>query len=152
MATLNDYTLRKLCEFCRIASGLAPASIVYENRNLMAFMDLHPANVGHVLVIPREHLATIYEAPEDILAQLFMLVKRVAVALRREVRADGISILQFNEAAAGQSVGHLHVHIIPRFKGDAISRFVGAMLGSIGFEKAERQSLDEMAEKIKEKL
>ena len=60
--------MSKFCDFCKIVSGKAPASIIYENRNLMAFMDLHPANVGHTLVVPREHWETIYDIPEKVLA------------------------------------------------------------------------------------
>ena len=137
------------CNFCKIASGEKPASIVYENASVLAFMDLHPANVGHTLVVPREHWETIYDIPEKVLADLFAVVKRVSVAVKKAVGAEGISILQFNEGAAGQSVRHFHVHVIPRFRGDTISKFAGAMLRPVRFEKAERQNLDEIAKKIK---
>jgi len=140
------------CNFCKIVSGENPASIVYEDAHALAFMDLHPANVGHTLVVPREHWETIYDIPEKVLADLFAVVKRVSIASKKAVGAEGISILQFNERAAGQSVKHFHVHVIPRFKGDTISKFVGAMLRPIGFEKAERQDLDEIAKKIKENI
>ena len=138
------------CNFCKITSGEDQASIVYDDDTVVAFMDLHPANVGHTLVVPREHWETIYDIPEKVLADLFAVVKRVSVAVKKAVGAEGISILQFNEGAAGQSVRHFHVHVIPRFRGDAISKFVGAMLGPVGFEKADRQDLDEIAKKIKE--
>jgi histidine triad (HIT) family protein len=139
------------CAFCRIASGKEQASVVYEDDSVVAFMDLRPANVGHTLVVPREHWETIYDIPEKILADLFAVVKRVSFALKKTVGAEGISILQFNERAAGQSVRHFHVHVIPRSRGDAISKLMGAMLG-LGFEKVERKNLDEIAEKIKENL
>lgn len=139
------------CSFCKIMLGEGQASIVYEDDRVLAFMDLHPANVGHTLVVPREHWETIYGIPERVLAELFAVVKRVSVAVKKAVGAEGISILQFNERAAGQSVRHFHVHVIPRFRGDAISKFIGAMLGP-GFKKVERQDLDEIAEKIKENL
>ena len=139
------------CSFCKIMLGEGQASIVYEDESVLAFMDLHPANVGHTLVVPRAHWETIYDIPERVLADLFAVVKRVSVAVKKAVGAEGISILQFNERAAGQSVRHFHVHVIPRFRGDAISKFIGGMLGS-GFKKVERQDLDEIAEKIKENL
>ena len=139
------------CSFCKIMVGEDQASIVYEDESVLAFMDLHPANVGHTLVVPRAHLEAIYDIPERVLADLFAVVKRVSVAVKKAVGAEGISILQFNERAAGQSVRHFHVHVIPRFRGDAISKFIGGMLGS-GFKKVERQDLDEIAEKIKENL
>ena len=144
--------MSRFCNFCKIVSGDDQASIVYEDNRVLAFMDLHPANVGHVLVVPREHWETIYDIPEKVLADLFAVVKRISFAVKKAVGAEGISILQFNEGAAGQSVRHFHVHVIPRFKGDTISKFVGAMLGPVGFEKAERQNLDEIAKKIKENL
>jgi len=140
------------CNFCMIVSGENQASIVYEDARVMAFMDLHPANIGHTLVVPTEHWETIYDIPEKVLADLFAVVKRISVAVKKAVDAEGISILQFNERASGQSVRHFHVHVIPRFKGDTISKFIGAMLGPLGFEKAERQNLDEIAEKIKQNL
>jgi histidine triad (HIT) family protein len=147
----GEICMNENCRFCKIVSNKAKASIVHEDDNVLAFMDLHPANVGHTLVIPREHWETIYDIPEKLLANLFLVVKRVSVAVKKSVDAKGISILQSNEGDAGQSVGHFHVHIIPRFRGDAISKFIGAMLG-LGFEKAERRKLDEIAEEIKQNL
>ena len=144
--------MSRSCNFCRIVAGENPASVVYDDGNVLAFMDLYPANVGHTLVVPREHWETIYDIPEKVLADLFAVVKRVSVAVKEAVGAEGISILQFNEGAAGQSVRHFHVHVIPRFKGDTISKFVGAMLGPVGFEKAERQNLNETAKKIRGNL
>ena len=138
-----------VCPFCRIASGKAPASIVYEDATVLAFMDLNPANVGHILVVPKEHLENIYEAPEKVLAEMFSVVKKVSAAVKKTVGAEGISILQLNGRAAGQSVMHFHVHIIPRFRGDPISTAIGAMIGHQGFEKPERRDLDEIAKKIR---
>ena len=140
------------CNFCKIVSGKNSASIVYEDGNVLAFMDLYPAKVGHTLVVPREHWETIYDIPEKVLSDLFAVVKRISVAVKKAVGAEGISILQFNERASGQSVMHFHVHVIPRFRGDAISKLIGAMLGPTGFEKAARKDLDEIAKKIKENL
>jgi len=148
----GEIYMSESCNFCKIVSGENQATIVYDDDSVMAFMDLHPANVGHILVVPRQHWETIYDVPEKVLADLFAAVKRVSVAVKKAVGADGISILQFNEKAAGQSVKHFHVHVIPRFRGDAISKFIGAMLGPSGFKKAERQDLDEIAKKIKENL
>jgi len=140
------------CNFCRIVSGDSPASIVYEDGNVLAFMDLRPATVGHTLVVPRGHWETIDDIPEEVLSDLFAVVKRISVAVKKAVGTEGISILQFNEEAAGQSVMHFHVHVIPRFRGDAISKLIGAMLGPTGFKKAARENLDEIAKKIKENL
>jgi len=142
----------EFCNFCKIVSRENPASIVYEDGNVLAFIDLHPANIGHTLVVPKEHWETIYDIPEKVLSNLFAVVKRISVAVKKAVGAEGISILQFNGRASGQSVMHFHVHVIPRFRGDSISRLIGAMLGPMGFEKADRKDLDEIAKKIKENL
>jgi len=144
--------MSEVCPFCSIASGKAPASIVYEDATVLAFMDLNPANVGHTLVVPREHWENIYEVPENVLADLFSVVKRVSAAVKKTVGAEGISVLQLNGRAAGQVVMHFHVHVMPRFSGDAVSKALGAMMGHHGLKKPERRDLDETARKIRENL
>ena len=141
-----------VCPFCSIASGKATASIVYEDTDIIAFMDLNPASVGHALVVPREHWENIYEVPEKVLAEVAAVVKRVSGAVKKTVGAEGISILQLNGRAAGQSVMHFHVHVIPRFRGDPISKAIGAMVGHHGLKKPERRELDEIAQKIRDNL
>ena len=141
-----------VCPFCNIASGKAPASIVYEDATVLVFMDLNPANVGHTSVVPRGHWETFCEVPENILAELAVVTKRVSAAVKRTVSANGISILQLNGRAAGQRVMHFHIHVIPRFGGDAISKVLGAMIGHHGFRRTERRDLDETAQKIRENL
>ena len=141
-----------VCPFCSIVAGKAPASIIYEDATVLAFMDLNPVNVGHTLVVPREHWESIYEVPENALADLFSVVKRVSAAVKKTVGAEGISILQLNGRAAGQSVMHFHVHVIPRFRGDPLSKAIGVMVGHQGFERLERRDLDATARKIRENL
>ena len=133
------------CPFCNIASNKTPASIVYEDETVLAFMDANPANVGHTLVVPREHWENIYKIPEKLLADIVVVVKRVSVAMKKTVDAEGISILQLNGRAAGQSVMHFHVHVIPRFREDSL-------VGHRGLERPERSELDEIAKKIRENL
>ena len=87
---MNEY-----CSFCKIMSAEGQANIVYEDDGDVAFMDLRPANVGHTLVVPKEHWETIYDIPEKILADLFALVKKVSVAVKKTVGSEGIGILQF---------------------------------------------------------
>ena len=113
---------------------------------------MNPANVGHTLVVTKEHWENIYEVPENVLAEIAAVVKKVSGAVKKTVGAEGISILQLNGRAAGQSVMHFHVHVIPRFRGDPISTAIGAMVGHQGFEKQERGDLDEIAQKIRENL
>jgi histidine triad (HIT) family protein len=140
------------CEFCKIASGESEASVVYEDEGVVAFLDLHPASVGHTLVISKEHWETIYEIPTGVLADVFVVVRRVAVAVKGAVEAEGVNVIQSNGRAAFQYVRHFHVHVIPRFRGDAIARTIHAMLAPLGFERASRRELDVVAEKIRQCL
>jgi len=140
------------CPFCEISSGEAPASIVYQDAAVMAFMDLRAADAGHVLVIPRKHWETIHEIPDSTLVDIFRVAKRVAGAVKEAVSAEGINVVQSNGRAAYQMVNHLHVHVIPRFQGDAISKTVQAVLASLEFDVAQREDLDEVAELIRRSL
>ncbi len=101
------------CIFCQIIRKGAPASIVYEDAQVVAFLSNRPVNVGHTLVVPKKHYVDIYDIPEDEAAYLFRIAKRVAQAVRNAVQAEGVRIVENNGEAAGQVVFHLHVHIIP---------------------------------------
>lgn len=102
------------CIFCRIVRGEAPASVAYEDDQALAFMDINPLSRGHLLVIPRIHAADLFELPDPVAAHLFVVARRMALALRESHRPDGISVVQSNGRAAGQVVFHLHIHLIPR--------------------------------------
>ena len=134
------------CPFCRIALGKAAASIVYEDEDVLAFMDLNPVNVGHTLVVPRRHWENIYEVPEETLTKLIAVVKRLCVAVKKTVDADGIKVIQLNGKAAGQVVFHLHFHVIPA------SSKSGVWVGHHGRLASERTELDETAQKIRANL
>jgi histidine triad (HIT) family protein len=110
------------CVFCRIIRKEAPASFVYEDEQVAAFLSHRPVNVGHTLVVPKKHYVNIYEISEDEVAYLFRITKRVAHAVRDAVQAEGIRIVQNNGEAAGQVVFHLHVHIIPMKPRNEFSR------------------------------
>jgi histidine triad (HIT) family protein len=101
------------CVFCQIIRKEAPASIVYEDEQVVAFLSNRPVNVGHTLVAPKKHYVNIYEIPEEEAAYLFRIVKRIAYAVKDATGVEGIRIVQNNGEAAGQVVFHLHVHIIP---------------------------------------
>ena len=113
------------CIFCRIVAGQAEASVVYEDDATLAFMNQRQANPGHVLVIPRAHIATIYELPPDLSARLFQTVVRTARAIERQLQPPGLNIWQSNGEAAGQEVFHVHVHLLPRRPGKAVERKLG---------------------------
>ena len=102
------------CIFCAIAAGEIPAFKIYEDAAVVAFLDINPFSRGHALVVPKEHCATLFDAPEELLASMLPRVRKVAARLKEALPCDGVNILQNNGAAAGQSVGHLHFHIVPR--------------------------------------
>lgn len=104
--------------FAKIVSGDIPAYKVYEDQDTLAFMDINPAARGHALVIPKDEHADLFSIPPETLAAVARTVQRVALAMREVLRPDGVNIIQNNGAAAGQTVFHYHVHIIPRWEGD----------------------------------
>ncbi|MDE5966555.1 MAG: HIT family protein [Lachnospiraceae bacterium] len=109
------------CIFCKIANGEIPSSTVYENSDFKVILDIAPAAKGHCLIIPREHFKDIYEIDADTAGKLFSLATEVARALKQELQCDGLNIIQNNGAAAGQTVNHVHLHLIPRFEGDDVT-------------------------------
>ena len=103
------------CIFCKIARKEAPANPVYEDDEAIAFLSIKPVNVGHTLVVPKKHYENIYEIPEEEMAHLYKIVKKMAYAVKNAVSAEGIRIVQNNGKAAGQVIFHLHVHVIPMY-------------------------------------
>ena len=133
------------CVFCAILNRQAPASIVYEDAHVMAFLDIFPQNDGHTLVIPKKHHETIYTLSEEETAHLFNVARKVALAVKKTVDAQGITIAQHNEAAAGQDIFHMHVHVIPRYAGQRLRRLEE-------LTESSRVKLDEIAARIKKNL
>ncbi|MBU1209728.1 MAG: HIT family protein [Alphaproteobacteria bacterium] len=103
--------------FAKILRGLIPCHKVYEDDDAIAFMDVMPQSDGHVLVLPKAASRNLLDADPAVLAKLAPLLQRMAVAAKAAFDADGISLMQFNEGAGGQTVFHLHFHIIPRYDG-----------------------------------
>ena len=106
------------CIFCKIAAGEIPSIRVYEDADVLAFMDIGPLVKGHTLVIPKSHHNLISETPDDVLAKVISVVRKVAQAQKEGLGAEGVNIHQANGAAAGQVVPHLHFHVVPRFHHD----------------------------------
>ena len=106
------------CIFCKIVAGAIPATKVYEDAEVLAFMDIGPIVKGHTLVIPKQHFDPLTATPEPVLAKLMAVVKKIAAAQMSGLKADGVNVMQANGAAAGQMVPHLHFHVIPRFATD----------------------------------
>jgi histidine triad (HIT) family protein len=134
------------CIFCQIAQKKIPSQIVYEDENFIAFLDIHPANKGHTLVIPKNHVKDLNELKEDAAKELFSIVQRVAYAVQKATNANAFNIIQNNGPAAGQIVSHVHIHIIPRFEKDGLS------LGVFRQGKYEGNEIASIANAIKSKI
>jgi histidine triad (HIT) family protein len=113
--------------FAKILRGEIPSHKVYEDDATVAFMDVMPQGPGHLLVVPKTPSRNLLDATPETLAALLPVVRTLARAVQTAFAADGVTVLQFNEPAAGQTVFHLHVHIIPRFEGIALTGHSGAM-------------------------
>ena len=103
------------CIFCKIANGEIPSATVYEDKDFRVIMDISPASEGHMIILPKEHAANVFELSDEIASKIYVLAKKLAKALKEELDCDGINILQNNGEAAGQTVFHLHMHVIPRY-------------------------------------
>ncbi len=111
------------CIFCKIIAGEIPSTVVYEDDDVKAILDVNPAARGHVIVLPKAHAAN-NEQPQQtyFLSQgIQPVAKKIAAAVKKAYNCDGVNILQNNGEAAGQSVFHLHIHVIPRFEGDTVN-------------------------------
>jgi histidine triad (HIT) family protein len=111
---------RSDCIFCRIVADTARCELLAEDEATLAFMDIHPANDGHCLAIPKAHAATIFEIEAEAFAAVGRMVVRVATAVRAVLAPEGVSLVQANGEAAGQTVSHLHIHVLPRKRDDKL--------------------------------
>jgi histidine triad (HIT) family protein len=109
------------CVFCQIVADSGKCVLLAEDPAAMAFMDIHPANPGHCLVIPRGHWPTVFDIPPDAFASVARLVVRVATGVQLALAPTGLSLVQANGHAANQTVPHLHVHVLPRQDGDRLA-------------------------------
>ena len=106
------------CIFCAIIEGKAPAEVIYEDEAVVAFLDINPANDGHTLIVPRQHVQDIFDIGEETAAAVMRAVVRVAQAIKAALQPDGVNLMQASGRAAFQSVFHFHIHIVPRWWGD----------------------------------
>jgi histidine triad (HIT) family protein len=113
--------------FAKILRGELPSHTVYEDAETLAIMDIMPRADGHVLVLPKAACRNVFDAPADALKSVALTTQTLARAVKAAFGADGVTIQQFNEAAGGQVVFHLHVHVMPRFEGVALRPHTGAM-------------------------
>ena len=108
------------CIFCKLANGVFPTNTVYEDEDFRVILDASPAAKGHSLIIPKQHSDNLYTTDDETLAKLLPLTKKIAASMKKTFNCDGVNVVQNNEPAAGQTVFHLHVHVIPRFNGDNV--------------------------------
>ena len=109
------------CIFCKIIAGEIPSATVYEDEDFKAIMDISPAAKGHVIILSKLHCANLFELEDDIACKALVVARKLATAMRAELGCDGINLLQNNGEAAGQTVFHFHIHLIPRYHGDQIN-------------------------------
>lgn len=108
----------KDCIFCKIAAGEIPSKTIYEDEQFRVILDISPATRGHALILPKEHYPNLYEIPEETAADAMKLAKKMAVKMKEVLHCDGFNLVQNNEEAAGQTVFHFHMHLLPRYKED----------------------------------
>ncbi len=113
-------TTEENCIFCKIVAGEIPATKIYEDDYTIAFLSTQPNNPGHALVIPKDHFENIYGLPDETLCRMIITVKKVALAIKNGINADGINLGMNNEVPAGQAIFHAHIHIIPRKENDGL--------------------------------
>lgn len=113
--------------FAKILRGEIPCQKVYEDADTIAFMDVMPQAPGHTLVVPKTPSRNLLDAAPETLTKLIAVVQKIARAAKQAFAADGVTIMQFNEGAAGQTVFHFHMHVIPRHEGQALLRHTGEM-------------------------
>jgi histidine triad (HIT) family protein len=106
------------CIFCKLANGEIPSATIYEDEDFRVILDLNPAAKGHALILPKEHAADLFEMPEERVQKAFALAKKMAGKMRDVLKCDGFNLVQNNGTAAGQTVFHFHIHLIPRYEND----------------------------------
>ena len=107
------------CIFCKIINGDIPSRRLYEDDNFIVMMDIQPASKGHSLVLPKEHYANLFEMPEELAGEAIKVAQKMVKKMAPALHTDGFNLLQNNGEAAGQTVSHFHIHLIPRYKGEA---------------------------------
>lgn len=106
------------CIFCKLANGDIPTNTIYEDADFRVILDASPATRGHALILPKEHYANLFELPEELAGKAIILAKKMAAVMKERFDCDGVNIVQNNGEAAGQTVFHFHMHIIPRYADD----------------------------------
>ena len=106
------------CIFCKLANGVFPTNTLYEDEDFRVILDIEPATKGHALILPKKHYANIFELPEEYAGKVYKVAKNMAGKMQDALGFDGFNVLQNNGEAAGQTVFHFHMHLIPRYNND----------------------------------
>lgn len=109
------------CIFCKIAAGDIPSATIYEDNDFRVILDIEPASKGHALILPKEHYANLYELSDALAAKALIVAKKVITKMTGILGCDGYNVVQNNGEAAGQTVFHFHIHLIPRYKDDNVN-------------------------------
>ena len=109
------------CIFCKIAAGEIPSATIYEDADFRVILDIEPASKGHALILPKEHYANLYELPEELASKAMVVAKKVITKMTEITGCVGYNVLQNNGEAAGQTVFHYHMHLIPRYEEDDVT-------------------------------
>lgn len=117
------------CIFCKIAAGEIPSATLYEDNDFRVILDVNPASKGHALILSKEHYRNLYELDDGLASKALVLAKKMIVRLKDVLGCDGYNIVQNNEEAAGQTVFHFHMHMIPRYQGDKVG--IGWHMGEL---------------------
>ena len=108
------------CIFCKIVAGEIPSTTIYEDEDFKVILDINPASKGHAVILPKNHAKNLFELPDDDAEKIFKVARKCGAAMMEVLHCDGLNVLQNNGEAAGQTVFHLHVHLIPRYDGDNV--------------------------------
>lgn len=108
------------CIFCKIVNGEIPSATIYEDEDFRVILDLSPASKGHALILPKEHYANLFELDDEKAGKVLVVAKKVITKMKEILNCDGYNLVQNNGEAAGQTVNHFHLHLIPRYEGDNV--------------------------------
>lgn len=132
---MEKHTQKSDCIFCKIAKGEVPSRKIYENKKVIAFLDVNPISKGHTLVIPKKHFENIFEINESDLKEIISASKRISLLLKDKLNAKGINILHASGKEAQQSVFHFHIHIIPRYQNDKLDTWPKSNYKELNFKE-----------------
>ena len=113
------------CIFCKLAAGDIPTNSIYEDEDFKVILDVGPATRGHALILPKDHYPNLYELSNETASKIMILAKKMATEMTEKLACDGFNLIQNNGEAAGQTIFHFHIHLIPRYNNDSVGSLWG---------------------------